>query len=351
MSSCNKIIYDDVSEILKTPLRWGDFHGKTILITGASGFLAGYVVETLMHLHLVNVNPARVICLVRNIEKAKSKFHHHLNRPEFGILKGDVCDLISIDGDIDIIIHAASHASPIFYSTDPVGTIDANVIGTKNMLELARAKNTSSFLFISSGEIYGAFDAKHSLTQENDMGYLDCTSVRACYAESKRLGENYCVAYAHQFGLDTKIVRPFHTYGPSIDLNDGRVFSDFVSDILNKRNIVLKSDGLSMRPFCYITDAIYAFFLVILNGEKGNAYNVGNPDQEISMLNLANLLVDEFTELGLEVNRIVRTSSDTYVQSTVMRNCPSIEKITKLGWNPKVNLATGFRRTVESFTC
>lgn len=345
----NKIVGEDVANILAASLPWHQLKNKTILVTGGAGFLASYIVETLLALPTIGMQPRKVICLARNLDKARRRFSHHIANPDLEFLQGDVCDVTHIDGEVDVIIHAASPASPKYYSIDPVGVINANVIGTRNMLNIAKEKMSSHFLFLSSGEIYGKFDSSHQTTKENDMGYLDCMQVRACYAESKRLGENMCVAYHHQFGLNTIIVRPFHTYGPGMDITDGRVFSDFVADILNKRDIVLKSDGTSSRPFCYISDATEGFFTALFNGISGQAYNVGNPAQDISIKDLATTLVSEFSELGISTVYTTRDKSDNYLISPVLKNTPDINKITSLGWTPSIDVRAGFRKTLDSF--
>lgn len=345
----NKIINADVAKILATFLPWYQLSNKTILVTGGAGFLASYLVETLLAFPNMGVESCKVICMARCLDKARNRFSHHVSNQNLIFMQGDVCDVSEIDGEVDIIIHAASLASPKYYSIDPVGIINANVVGTRNMLNIARNKKCSHFLFLSSGEIYGQFDMSHQITKEADMGYVDCMQVRSCYAESKRLGENMCVAYHHQFGLNTVIVRPFHTYGPGMNLTDGRVFSDFVADVLNKRDIVLKSDGLSSRPFCYVSDATIGFFTALLNGSPAQAYNIGNPQQELSIKDLAVTLVDEFSELGIKMVFRYRDNLDKYLISPVLKCTPDISKISKLGWTPSVDVRTGFRRTIESF--
>jgi len=145
-----------------------------------------------------------------------------------------------------------------------------------------------------------------------------------------------------------KIVRPFHTYGPGMLLDDGRVFADFVSNIVNKQNIVLNSDGSSRRAFCYLTDATIGFLTILLNGENGEAYNMGNPQEEYSILELAKILVNAYPEFKLEVILNTITNTD-YLKSTITRNSPNIDKLKKLNWNPTVTVEEGFKRTISSF--
>ena len=164
------------------------------------------------------------------------------------LLVQDVCEPVALDEPIHFIVHAASQASPKYYGTDPVGTLSANVLGTYHLLNLAATHRVEAFLFFSSGEVYGQVAPERIPIRETDYGYLDPTDVRSCYGESKRMGETMCVAWAHQFGVPAKIVRPFHTYGPGMRLDDGRVFADFVADIVHDRDIVLKSDGARSGP-------------------------------------------------------------------------------------------------------
>lgn len=345
----NKIILEDLHQIIDADLDWQRFSGKTILITGASGFLPAYMVETL--LFLVNqriISDLKVLALVRNLEKARSRFKNNLNNKHLEFIVQDVCDPLEIDQKIDFIVHAASQASPKYYGTDPVGTLSANTLGTINMMKLAQANSIESFLYFSSSEVYGIVAESGIPTSENVYGYLDPTNVRSCYAESKRMGETICVSWLHQYGIPVKMIRPFHTYGPGMQLDDGRVYSDFISDIVNNRNIIMKSNGLATRTFCYLSDATIAYFLVLLNGKNGESYNVGNPGCEISIIDLAHRLVGLFPSKGLKV---VKTENQdlNYLKSEVTRNCPDLSKINKLGWMPKTDIDNGFIRTILSY--
>ena len=343
----NKIIKEDVTRIISEFADWERFRDKTILISGANGFLPAYFVETFLSLD-PGMN-TRVIGLVRNRAKAEARFKHWLGDERFTILVQDVSQPFEIGEQLDFIIHAASQASPKYFGSDPVGTLNANVLGTINLIKLAYEYNSESFLFFSSGEVYGEVKQEDIPIKETGYGYLDCTKVRACYGESKRMGENICVSYEAQYGVNAKIVRPFHTYGPGMALDDGRVFADFVANIINKQDIVMKSDGSAKRAFCYLADAILGFLTVLIKGESGQAYNVGNPDQEYSILELANIMVGLYPELGLRLLRDNPITDSNYLKSPLSRNSPAIDKIKTLGWSPSVTVQDGFRRTIESF--
>ena len=205
------------------------------------------------------------------------------------------------------------------------------------------------FLFISSAEVYGEPINPEFPLSEKDYGYLDPINIRACYAESKRIGETMSVAWGNQHGVHTSVVRPFHTYGPGLSLNDGRVFADFVSDIVNNQDIILKSDGNAKRSFCYISDTVIGILTVLLNGKKNEAYNIGNPDTEIAIKDLASILVNLFPKKQLKVKFEIKTKNINYLKSPILRCYPSIDKLKKLGWNPAISIKEGFTRTIESY--
>jgi len=248
-----------------------------------------------------------------------------------------------------MILHAASQASPKYFGTDPVGTLNANVLGTYNLLELAREKRSEEFLFFSTGEVYGEVDEARMPIREDGYGYVDPVNVRSCYAESKRMGETMCVAWSHQHGVPVKIVRPFHTYGPGMRLDDGRVFADFVANVVQGQDIVMKSDGSAIRAFCYVADATVGFFEVVRKGGNREAYNIGNDKGEASILELANVLANLFPDRPLKIIRKETLSGNQYLQSKINRACPDISKVRALGWEPRYSVEEGFRRTVRSF--
>lgn len=339
----NKIINEDIKEILSEDLPFKNLKGKTVLISGANGFIPSYIVNTLLSLNNVNV-----IAVVRNKEKAEKKFAHLLNNPNLKILVHDVSEPFNCDEKIDIIIHAASQASPKYYGSDPVGTLKANTIGTYNLLELARKNNVEKFLFFSTGEVYGVIDENTPKITEDYNGNLDCTNVRSCYGESKRIGENMCVCYSYQYNFPVNMIRLSHTYGPGVQLDDGRVFGDFVADIIFNRDIVLNSDGSAKRSFCYITDMIKGMFYVLFYGENQNAYNIAS-SVETSILELAKTLVSLYPEKQLQVKVNKDVFKQGYIKSASSRADFDTTKLQSLGWKQKIDIAVGFKRMIESY--
>lgn len=346
------ILEADLERIAAFELPWERFESKTVLVSGANGFLPAYMIETLLFRNErigMSQKKTKVIGLVRNVEKARRRFSHYEGRSDLTFLVQDITDPIQTSEFIHFIIHAASQASPKYFGVDPIGTINANVIGTTRALELAQKSADSRLLFFSSGEVYGEVTDSIVPTGETQFGYLDPMNVRSCYGESKRLGETICASWHKQNGVDVVVARPFHTYGPSMNLDDGRVYADFVADIVNRRNITLRSDGAARRAFCYLADATAGFFTVLLRGVSGVAYNVGNPSGEISISELADLVANLLPDRKVTVVRSLQTSSDGYLRSNLSRNSPNISRIAELGWAPTTNLVDGFSRTIRSF--
>ena len=348
----NPIVREDLLDIISSPVvDWSKFKGSTVLVSGASGMLPAYMVGTLLVLNEQRRYGIKIAALVRNPEKARKVFSGFPALDSLSLITQDVSDTIDYDGPLDYIIHAASQAAPSYYGTDPVGTFKANTLGTVNMLELARAKNVRGFLYFSTGAVYGDVGDESTDLVEDKTGSINPLEVRNCYAESKRAGENACVCYHHQYNVPVKIVRIFHTFGPYVNLNDGRVFSDFCKNIINNQDIVLKSDGSAKRQFCYAADAVTAYFKVLLDGEPATAYNVGGDrDHEISIKELSEKLVALFPERQLKVVYDIDPDDPTYTEMRTPQNRISadLSRIRSLGWRQKYSAMDCFARTINA---
>lgn len=339
----NLIIEEDINNILKENIKWELLKDKSFLITGASGMVGQYIVFLLLKLNEIKKYNIKIVALCHNKQKAEKIFEEYLKTENLTIIAQDIENKIEYNEKIDYIVHAASPANPIRYSTDPVGTILANTLGTNNTLELAQ-KNNAKYCYISTMEIYGKLDTNTDIS-EQEYGAIDSINVRSCYPESKKMGENLCIAYKEQYGIDIKIIRLAHTYGPGMSVDDPRVQCEFMKKVINDENVILKSDGSTKRTYTYISDAISGIFYSILEGTE-NVYNVANKDAIISIRELANLIIkakeDSKSKLLFEIQE---QKGWTNVPPKIM-NC---DKLEKLGWKPMVTPEKGIKRMMVYF--
>lgn len=344
------IIEEDLEDIFQRNIPWEKLKGTTILITGAYGMLASYVVFMLLYLNECKMIPVKIIALVRSKEKFAQRFGSVENHPCLTVRTDSLDDEIRIDENIDYIIHAASLASPQYYSTVPIEVLKPNVLGNYHLLELAARKKAKGYLLFSTGDIYGVNQNKTQI-KETDYGSMDPLDIHSCYSESKRMAETMCKAWLWQKEVPVKILRIWHTYAPTMDIeSDPRVFASFVNDIVHKRNIVMKSEGVAKRSFCYIADAVAGYFLVLLQGKNGEAYNICNTKEFYSIRELADILVNLYPELGLKAEKKERDKTEAYVENSVANDVPPDNgKLTALGWEAKYDVKTGFKRVVEYY--
>lgn len=342
-----KVVNDDVIDIIDSVGKENmqeKLKDKTFLITGASGMIGSYFVYTLLKLNeLFNTN-IKVLAMVRDKSKLESFV---LEDPNVDVIVGDVTDPILLDySNIDYVVHAASPASPKIMREYPVETNFANTIGTANTLKLALEKHAEGYLFVSSREIYGEPILGQEIFEENgELGQVDPLVPRNGYAEGKKAAENMCVSFKEEYNLNTKIVRLAHTYGPGMSIYDGRVQADFLKNVLFDEDIVLKSDGSSIRTYTYIADAIVAMFLVLLNSND-LVYNIADENSKTSIKELAETLVSIYPEKGLKLIFDIPSESDKGAASFKM-GILSTEKIrNELNWNPKYSIEEGFKRTL-----
>ena len=242
----NRVLEDDLKTIIAEDLSWEKLKNKTVMITGASGMVGSYMLYVLLMLNDEKHYGIKVDAVMRNVNKLPEEVR---NREDVNVVVADVTKDIPDVGDIDYIIHAASPASPLIMQNQPVETIAANTIGTFKTLELAKEKNAEGYLFISSREIYGQPDEGQEFFYENTYGFVDQLNPRSCYSEGKKAAETMCVCFHEEYGLNTKIARLAHTYGPGMSIYDGRVQADFLKNVYHNEDIVLKSEGTAVRTY------------------------------------------------------------------------------------------------------
>ena len=329
---------DEIAERLDSRQR---FEGKTVLITGARGFLGRYFIEVFKKFNQSYFNdPVKIIAIDNLITSGQigSKLVEDAN---VDFMEHDVTKKFSVKQPINYILHAAGIASPHYYKKYPIETLDVAITGTQNMLDLAKEKE-SKFLFFSSSEIYGDPDSNNIPTPESYRGNVSCLGPRACYDESKRVGETLCYIFQHKFNVHTNIVRPFNFYGPGMQEEDFRVLPNFASKIKSKSPLKIYGDGKQTRTFCYITDAITGLLKVVLDGKKGEVYNIGNPSPEVSILDIVQSIQQV---LKRDIPFEVIQYPESYPSDEPHRRCPDIQKAKdEINYNPEINFNEGLKR-------
>lgn len=331
--------------------------GKKLLITGGAGFLGYYLVQSILDWNKKTDESSTIqLTVYDNYIRGLPTWLTRIKRDKnLTLVKHDITTPLPQDiDDFHYIIHAASIASPTYYRKYPIATMDANVNGLRFLLDYCRHqqeknKPVEAFLFYSSSEIYGNPPPENIPTPEDYRGNVSCTGPRACYDESKRYGETLCVNFAQQYGLPVKIARPFNNYGPGLRMTDRRVIPDFARNVLAERNVIMLSDGSPIRTFCYVADAIIGYYRLLIKGRKGEAYNIGVEEPEISMVELADRVVALARELFDYKGKVVRQSSPDpgYLVDNPTRRCPLITKArADLGYNPSISLDEGLRRSL-----
>lgn len=356
MSNYSKIIEEDCGEIIKrVGIALDSLKNKSLLITGANGFLCSYFVDVINQWNKSNESSNRcVVHAVDNFSSSKkTRLSHLIDENEIKLYNYDISKSINIE-NVDYIIHGASIASPSIYRIYPLETLDANVTGTRNVLNLATLKNVTNVIIMSSSEIYGDPDDNNIPTNEQYNGNVSCEGPRACYDESKRIAETLAYVYKTKHKLSVNTIRPFNVFGPGQNLDDKRVVPDCIKSVLNNSDIEIFSDGKSTRSFCYISDAVSAILLLLLKQPTDYlAFNVGNDEIEITMKELADLVV----KVGKRVitsntNKVIfKKSFDVhYNTDSPKRRSPDLSRIkSTTQWKPIVNLEQGIERTIKSY--
>jgi len=314
--------------------------GKTFLITGGSGFIGSYLVESLVNFNKNTNVEIKIISVDNNITSVK----RYGSGSGIVYLRKDVSKHFNLKGHIDYIIHAAGIASPVYYQKYPLETIDIAVSGTRNMLDLAKSKKVKSVLFFSSSEIYGNPPKDKIPTSEDYNGNVSSIGPRSCYDESKRLGETLCMTYFRLFKTPVKVVRPFNVFGPGMSYRDYRVIPTFIYRGIKDKKIKIHSNGKQTRTFCYITDAVCSVFDVLLSNDNGEVYNIGNDASEINMNNLA---VKVAKYLGNKSRLSNVKYPLKYPLDEPSRRSPDLRKLKdRFGYNPMVSTDDGLKKMI-----
>ena len=334
----DKILAEDIENISNDKLiDFERFRDKSIFITGATGLIGSQIVKTLSYVNRKMKLNMRLILLIRDYDKTKSIFGDLLKEEYFTIISGDILSDINIEEKVDYVIHGASPTSSKYFVEHPVETIKVTVDGTKNVLELAKRKEIQGLVYLSSLEVYGNPEGKTNIS-ENDYGYIDNLNIRSSYSEGKRMAECLSISYYKEYGVPIKIARLSQTFGAGFDYKYNRVFAEFIRCVIQKKDIILHTEGKTIRTYCYTKDAIIAILFLLLYGEKGEAYNITNEETSVTIKELAELVCNIYADSGIKTIIDVPKDIEKFGYNPEMIIKLNTNKINKLGWKATVGI-------------
>ena len=340
MNERHPLLAEELNRIAAHPLPYDRLDGTTIAVTGAGGLVGSYLMRALDAVRRAHDLKLNLIALCRSPERTRAQLRG-VERLE--CLEYDATRPLTADFRADYILHAAANAHPLAFSRDPVGTMQANILGTMNLLERIR-ETGGRFILFSTGEIYGERPDLPEGFDETTFGSVDPMNPRACYPESKRAAETLCAAYAQQYGVDTLAARLTYIYGATITDQNSRADAQFLRRALTGEDIILKSEGTQVRSYCYAADAASALLTLMLRGESGRAYNVANPDCAPSIREYAETLAEL---AGVRVVFDLPPEEERRGYSAVTRAVLNPGRLINLGWHAEYDLHEGLRRTLE----
>lgn len=333
------VLEEDLKYIANYSLPYEEMKETTVLVTGATGLIGVSIVRA-----LVAIGDIKVIAHVRNREKAE-EIYGALLQKNVELYVDDITKEINVSEDIDYIFHCASITTSKTMIEKPVETICTSVEGTKNILELAKNKKSKSVIYVSSMEMYGAFNNINHDVTEKDLGYVDNLKIRSNYPESKRLCENMCIAYMSEYNIPVKIARLAQTFGAGILPGENRVFAQFAKSAIKGEDIVLHTKGMSEGNYCYTRDCITGLLTILLKGKNGEAYNVSNPESHITIADMAYMVADKIAEGRIKVVFDIPSENKFgYAADTKMKLNSS--KLQALGWKPEIGLEEAYKRMI-----
>jgi nucleoside-diphosphate-sugar epimerase len=304
------------------------------LVTGGAGFIGSHLCDRLI------AEGNHVVCIDNFSTGKRENVTHLLKNSRFELVEADCSQPVDSNIKAEFIFHFASPASPPKYQALAIETLLVNTMGTYYLLERAREWE-ARILFASTSEVYG--DPQEHPQKETYWGNVNPNGPRSCYDESKRAGEAFMAAYNRQYGIDARMIRIFNTYGPRMDIDDGRVVTNFIQQMFNKKPITIYGDGKQTRSFCYVSDLIEGIMKVVqLPTAGGEVFNLGNPHEQT---------VVSFAEAIAHILQMSPVYEyQPLPEDDPLRRQPDISKaITILGWEPKISLEEGLRETINYF--
>lgn len=341
----NNVLLKDFESILDSEVDIYTFKNKSILITGATGLIGSLLVKFFMYANERMDLNLSIYALIRNQQKADNIYREYLSNSHLKFVKANLGkNELTLEKNIDYIIHAAAVTQSKIMIEDPVGTIRTAVNGTEEVLRFAVEHGTKSIVYVSSMEVYGQVDKKEKVN-EKELGYIDLSSVRSCYPESKRLCELLCTSFSSEYNLNIKIARLAQTFGAGVLPNENRVFAQFARSVMRGEDIVLHTEGNSEGNYVYTADAIKALIFLLLEGESGQAYNVSNVENHMTIRQMAEMVIEKFGQNGEKVVINIPKEKMGYAPDTHM--WLDNKKLCSLGWSPTKNMEQSYMSLIS----
>ncbi len=314
--------------------------GKTILITGSTGLIGTQMVDALMTYSLKGAD-VKVVAVARSLEKAKERFGEYFDSPFFEFLQQDVAEPFSPSIHADFIVPLASFTHPLAYSQAPIATMTTNIYGAINALRLAE-REKATLVYPSTVEVYGNMKGDTPFC-EDMTGELDLSTSRSCYTEAKRTCEALCQSFLSEKGVDVKVARLCRVFGPTLLPDDSKASSQFIHKAVAGKDIILKSEGKQLFSYIYTADAVSALLYIMLNGEKGVAYNVANEGCNVHIKDFAEICAKQVGQTVVyEIPDQVEKKGYSIATKAVLNGA----RLTALGWTPRYNIDNAISHTI-----
>jgi len=339
----SSVYMNDLKIVQESLIGTSKLKGKSILVTGATGLIGSAIIDLLLYANERENLSLKIYGCGRSEDKVRNRFKHYFEGESFAFVKYDACKEINFNFSVDYIIHCASNANPIEYMTHPVETMISNFYGMYQLLQYSKKHSVTRVLYVSSSEVYGKTSDSKPIG-ESSYGYIDLLNPRSSYSIGKQSTETLCASFCHEYGSDIVIARPGHIYGPTATKEDSRVSSMFAYNAAYGKDIIMKSKGTQLRSYCYCLDCASAILTILLKGERGEAYNISNPNSIITIFEMATMLAD-FGSVNLKLEDPTELEKNRY--NPMLNSSLNSEKLEQLGWKGIFDARTGLKHTVQ----